>query len=368
MTRDEIQEKALEILKPVKKGGLAISMGVGKTRIGLRDLDENCPALTRALVVAPKKSIWTSWEDEAKEIGKDSLLDNIEFTTYISLAKKNPNDYDVVYLDECHSLLDSHRAFLAVFNGRVIGLTGTWPRYASSEKGKMCNEFCPLLYSFDVDEAVDSAILNDYKIVVHELKLDHRNNIQVNTRAGKTFFTSEVKNYSYWNSKLEQAVNGVGNVHMSRIKRMKVLKEFESKEKYTRMLASSIKSKCIIFANTQAQADRLADHSYHSKNPDSEENLKKFKDGTIDRLSCVLQLSEGVNVPDLKQGIIMHAYANERKASQRLGRMLRLNPDDKAVVHILCYVDTVDKMWVEEALKDYDPDKIEWRDFNIKIP
>jgi hypothetical protein len=48
--------------------------------------------------------------------------------------------------------------------------------------------------------------------------------------------------------------------------------------------------------------------------------------------------------------------------------MLRLNPDDKAVVHILCYVDTVDKMWVEEALKDYDPDKIEWRDFNIKIP
>ena len=54
-----------------------------------------------------------------------------------------------------------------------------------------------------------------------------------------------------------------------------------------------LKDKCILFANTQAQADRLCDYSYHSQNPDSERNLELFKEGTIDKLSSVLQLNEG---------------------------------------------------------------------------
>lgn len=365
MTRDEIQEKALEIIKPVKRGGLGITMGGGKTRIGLRDLDENNPALTRALVVAPKKSIWTSWKDEAKEIGKEVLLENITFTTYLSLTKHDPSDYDVVYLDECHSLLDSHRAFLGVFNGRIIGLTGTPPRYANSEKGRMVNDYCPILYEYITDDAVDDNILNDYRIIVHEIELDYRPNFRVETKTGG-FMTSEVKNYAYWCNRLD-AANTPKSTQIARIMRMKALQNFQTKEKYTKRLAASIQSKCIIFANTQEQADKMADYSYHSGNPDSEENLVKFKSGEIMQLSAVHQLSEGVNVPDLRQGIIMHSYGNERKASQRLGRLLRLNPDDVATIHILCYMNTVDEDWVKEALKDYDDSKITWKNFNIKL-
>ena len=33
----------------------------------------------------------------------------------------------------------------------------------------------------------------------------------------------------------------------------------------------------------------------------------------------------------------MHAYGNERKTAQRIGRLLRLNPSESAVCHILCY-------------------------------
>ena len=91
-----------------------------------------------------------------------------------------------------------------------------------------------------------------------------------------------------------------------------------------------------------------------------------FKDGKINKLSCVLQLNEGVNIPGLKQGIIMHAYGNERKDSQRIGRLLRLNPDDKAIVHILCYIGTVDEKWVKEALEDFDQSKIVWRNYNLQ--
>jgi superfamily II DNA or RNA helicase len=148
---------------------------------------------------------------------------------------------------------------------------------------------------------------------------------------------------------------------------MKAMMEYPSKEKYAKILFKNIQSKCILFANTQDQADKLCQHSYHSNNAQSEENLDLFKTGQITKLSTVLQLNEGINIPDLKQGIIMHAYGNERKASQRIGRLLRLNPDDKAIVHILCYKDTVDEKWVKDALEGFDQSKIVWKNFNIKL-
>jgi len=118
--------------------------------------------------------------------------------------------------------------------------------------------------------------------------------------------------------------------------------------------------KCIIFANTQYQADTICSHSYHSGNKNSEDNLELFSDGRIDKLSCVLQLSEGVSIPGLKQGIILHAYGNNRKSSQRIGRLLRLNPTETATCHILCYKDTVDEGWVKSALQEFDQNKIKY--------
>ena len=139
---------------------------------------------------------------------------------------------------------------------------------------------------------------------------------------------------------------------------MKAMMTYPSKEQYAKKLFESITEKCILFANTQEQADNLCRHSYHSSNPDSEDNLLKFKVGIISKLSAVLQLNEGVNIPELRQGIILHAYGNERKSSQRIGRLLRLNPDEVATVHVLCYQGTVDESWVRSALSVFDQDKI----------
>jgi superfamily II DNA or RNA helicase len=109
------------------------------------------------------------------------------------------------------------------------------------------------------------------------------------------------------------------------------------------------------------QAHKMSAHSYTSKNPKSEANLKLFKSGEIDKLSCVLQLSEGVNIPGLRAGIIMHSYGNERKSSQRIGRLLRLNPTDTATMHMLCYTGTIDERWTANSLEDFDKTKITYQ-------
>jgi superfamily II DNA or RNA helicase len=157
---------------------------------------------------------------------------------------------------------------------------------------------------------------------------------------------------------------------MNNIMRMKALMTYPSKELYAKKLIDHVSKsgeKLIVFANTQEQADKLSKFSYHSNNSESEDNLNKFKSGEIKILSSVMQLSEGVNIPDLKQCIIMHAYGNERKSNQRLGRMVRLSPDDKAVIHILCFKGTVDEDWVNSALSALDSNKITWKDFNITL-
>jgi superfamily II DNA or RNA helicase len=317
----------------------------------------------KVLIVAPKRSIFQSWKDDAEKFDKEYLLGRMVFTTYLSLNKHNPNDYNAVYLDEAHSLLDSHRGFLQLYKGKILGLTGTPPKRGYSEKGKLVNEFCPVVFTFKADDAVENKILNDYQIIVHQISLSQEKNYVVN-QGNKTWVTDEESNYIYWSRRIDV---GSGNMHMLRVMRMKAMMEYPSKEKYTKKLMQSISTKCIVFANTQAQADRLCSHSYHSNNKDSEDNLQKFKNGEITKLSTVLQLSEGVNISNLKQGIIMHAYGNERKASQRIGRLLRLNPDDKSIVHILCYVGTIDEKWVTEALEGFDQTKVLWKDFGVNL-
>lgn len=354
--RDTVQEEALNEALKHERCGLAISMGVGKTRIALNHIIKNYNSLLNVLVVVPKKSVMQSWLDEMDKM-KLRLEDHITFVTYLSLNKKNPEDYDIVYLDECHSLLKSHLKFLNRFNGQILGLTGTPPENTNSEKYYMVNKFCPMVYKFSVDDATNSKILNDYKIVVHYLNLSSSKNKKQKKRDGSFWMTSEQDNYNYYTRKVAEAQNSKSKSFAS-IMRMRALMDYKTKETYTKNLIKSIDLKCIIFANTQAQADRICKHSFHSTNPSSVENLELFSDGRVDKLSCVLQLSEGVTIPNLEEGIIMHSYGNERKASQRIGRLLRLNPEKTATCHILCYKNTVDEQWVENSLKNFDSNKV----------
>jgi superfamily II DNA or RNA helicase len=359
--REQIQSDALKIALQHKRSTAAVSMGVGKTLIGLKYIDQLERVNTkkgRVLIVAPKLSIFDSWKNDAIKFNID--ISNAEFTTYLSLNKKNPNDYDVVILDEVHNLLYSHQSFLGMFTGRILGLTGTPPRYNKSEKGEMVSRFCPIMFKYITDDAVEDDILNDYRIIVHRMELSNDNTIPVKLK-DKDFYTSEFKNYNYWTQRVNDS-NTTKQRQISSIMRMKAMMDFKTKENYAKSLLQDIEDKCIVFCNTQEQADRICEFSYHSNNPDSEGNLDLFGNDHITKLSCVMQLNEGVNIPNLRAGIIMHSYGNERKAAQRIGRLLRLNPTETSIVHILCYKNTVDEKWVNEALQDLDESKIKYFD------
>ncbi len=81
--REKIQQEALGAVLSCRKAGLHVSMGVGKTYIGLQYIDK---IGGKVLVVAPKITIFDSWKNDARKFNLEHLLNNITFTTYISFT------------------------------------------------------------------------------------------------------------------------------------------------------------------------------------------------------------------------------------------------------------------------------------------
>ena len=357
MTRDDIQNNVLEVVETIDRGTVALSGSGGKTLLGLKHMHKNADVNKRVLVTAPKIAIFNTWKEEAKKFKFEYLLQRIKFTTYLSLTKLNPDDYDIIYFDEIHSLTINHNAWLSKFKGKIIGLTGTEPTNQKSEKWFMVDKYAPVVYKYTSDEAIDDSILNDYRIIVHYVDLDTEKNIKV-VKPTVTWMTSETAIYNYWSGRVETSFGKMKQI--AAIQRMKAMQAFKSKELKATYLLNSIglHSKCLCFASTQEQSARICTITYHSKNKFSESNLESFKKGKLLKLCAVEQLNEGINIPDLKYGVIMHSYGNERKASQKIFRFLRLNPDDCATVHILCFRNTIDEQWVKSALEGFNQSKI----------
>lgn len=361
-SKDEIQQECLTELLKYNRAGAALSMGIGKTFLCLKHMNTMYTEHCRFLVVAPSISILNTWVDEARKHNMLHLLPHIDRTTYISLHKRDL-DYDVVYFDEAHTLKESHIEWLNNYKGNIIGVTGTPPNPRNSKRLEIMNRYYPIKYKYLVDQAISDSLLNDYQIVVHKLSLDERKNIRVE-KGKAVWFTSEKADYDYWTNRVANATSQKDR-QITSIMRMKSLQKFKSKEVVAKIILDSLTNKTILFANTQEQADSFGIPSYHSSNPDSEENLTNFKAGRINKLSCVLQLNEGVNIPELKESIILHSYGNEKKLSQRLGRTLRLNPDDTATIHVLTYRGTIDEQWVYQALADFDKNKVKTIEHDI---
>jgi len=104
MNREGIQREALHVALKHKRSGLAISMGVGKTRIAIQHMQKHFTAFLEVLVVVPTNTIKEAWLRELTKMDMDKLVKHITFTNYRSINKHKPTEFDIVYLDECHSL------------------------------------------------------------------------------------------------------------------------------------------------------------------------------------------------------------------------------------------------------------------------
>jgi superfamily II DNA or RNA helicase len=379
-TKDELHEEVLGECAHHKCCSLNISMGAGKTRLALRRIAQ-LPDDAKVFVAIPIKGLAETWKKEANENGFGYLLDDITFDIYKNLHKYDSSKFRFVVFDEIHKIKGSHQSFLEGCAG-ILGLTGTKPPQHSDAE-RLIDHYCPFIFDYLLDDAISDGMVNDYEITVHSIPLSDEKTIERTVeKTGATFHVSEKNDYEYrcgiivgmekekddlWRQRppnlarrSEQLNKALG---LKRIARVSAIKGYEGKSRFVQKLLPSIGDRTIIFANTKSQADKLCPHSHYSGNKHSDDNTALFNTGGIQVLSCVEQLSIGVNLVNAKNGIIMHLYSgNSDKGRQRMGRLLRLNPNDKCHLHVICYKNTVDETWVRGSLADLDQSKITWID------
>ncbi|MGI4883924.1 MAG: DEAD/DEAH box helicase family protein [Janthinobacterium lividum] len=261
--KQALQEHVLATVQGQRLAGIALTMGLGKTLIGLRDMDRLLAAGKLPdqavgkpfLVAAPTQAILYSWPHVATKFGLAHLLDHLAFTTYRSLGKTlATGTYQKLYLDECHALKDAHEPGLkahAAQKRSILGLTGTPPAQAHSEKGRFVATYCPILVDYTTDEAVLAGLLNDYRLVVHRLPLRTARDYVFTTKSGRPFTTSEHEHYAYWGKRLANAAQDPLPVETLRLLRMQALMNYPGKGQYMRYLADQQADKVLLFTCNQ---------------------------------------------------------------------------------------------------------------------
>ncbi len=340
--RKEIQDKAVEVALANKSGTLALAVRTGKTLVGLRIASN----FKKVLVSYPNISIKNSWLTDAEKF--NIPIENITFTTHLSLNKCNLDDFDVVILDEIDQVSEAQITFITdSCPKRLYGLSGT-PAISGVKKVFM-DVYCPIIYEVKLDETVGT-LQKDYEIIVHLLEPNTEKNIKLSNGG----YWSEKAKIEFWDRKYQNSRN-----FMDMLKLIQSIQNSTTKLNYLKKLSNKI-DRCLIFLETQKQCDDFGEVVYHSKEKKSEANLELFQAGFVDKLVCCKQLSSGITFKSLNEVIILHAYASNNKTHQRLARCLNYVEGEKATIHVIGLKGTRDEIWISKGLAEFDQSKIKY--------
>jgi superfamily II DNA or RNA helicase len=368
--KEKVQEEALARWKQAgHKGTLAMSTGTGKSRIPLIRLEELYEEygenLRILLAVFTEEARDVTWPDEAKAWNLGQVyLEVVEGVCYASLAKQPTGHYHLVILDEAHHITEVNSKFLEnITYNEIIGLTATAPE-KGTEKAALLNKIAPVVFSFSLDEAVDTGVSADYEIVIIEMPLDDTVKVIPGGNKKNRFKTTEKKAYDYLNRQLMMMLmsdreNKEDLVSSFFRKRARFITNLPSKTTIARKILKKIfaDNKTLVFGGSIQQIEELlGPYTYHSMT--DRVALEYFMKDTIEILGAVNALNESVNIPGVTQILVIQLNSKERDIKQRVGRILRKREGHKARVYILVVTGTVDEEWANKALEGFDKTKI----------
>lgn len=349
-------------------GLLAMATGTGKSKVAIdvvTELSGPMFAEPRVLLVVPTEKLRDdNWRDEFNKWGAGKWYKNLQRSCYVSITKYEMQSYDLVILDEAHNLTDRNSDFFQRNTvHKVLALTATPPnpKGGETEKAKalLFQQFrIKTDFEYTLDQAVSSGLVAPFEIKVVECSLD---DTQKYIKAGNEknrFFQTEVQRYNYIsNLILKLRIAKKEDVlKFKYMERMRLVQNSIAKTKLAKLILEKYiqaDDRVLVFCGSIAQSEELMGSAvYHSKTSDTA--LTQFQQKLISRLGCVEALNEGINVPEVDQGLIVQLNSSKKDLVQRIGRLIRKRPGHKATVWILVAVDTVDSNWFEKAIEGFD--------------
>jgi superfamily II DNA or RNA helicase len=374
--KDKVQELGYEYWKRANKRGTEeCATGVGKTRIGLRAIDEELKADKDALcyIIVPTETLRDDdWPAEMDKAGYGYLKDhpNVRRLCYASLADAKPErDVALVVLDEIHKLTIANSVFFSgdwkVFS--IMGLTATLPKMDSDDgndrdKRILIDSMAPSVFIVPLEDAVELELTSDFEIFLMYFDLEQ----VAKTVPVKGGFTTEAIYYKALSKAVAKSM-WAGNEKFkfaSIQKRVAFLANLGSKTLLAKEIMEQIlpNNRTIIFCGSIEQSKELCgDKIYNSMTDNS--MLKLFQEQKIDYLGVVDALNEGKNVDNLNNALIVKFTSKDLPLIQRIGRIIRFRPGHVGRVIILVAKATVEEKWIKKALIDFDKSRI--KQFNV---
>lgn len=352
MNQDSLQKEILDNIKPNPKGRLILAPRVGKTKLIISLIKRD--KYKSILWVTPSRELAdVDIQNEFIKWKAKSYIKKLTTTTYASLHKII-GKFDIIILDEDQCITENNITNLlsgTLTSNALIGMTGTNTKH--TDKQLLYNSLnLPIIYSLDLDTAVDMNILSDYTINVVHVQLDKRKNIQKTTKVGRKWYTSEYDNYSYIN----ELIRVHGTKQQLVMKRLRAIGTSPSKEKVASYLLKHLKDRTICFCYDTEQTKKVCEHTYHSKTDNTD--YLKFQNEEISHIAMVNKGGIGYTYLNLKHIIILQADSDKTGLStQKIARVL-LKEDKNAVVWILCLDGTQDERWINSLLSSFDENKI----------
>lgn len=376
MTRTKRQ---IEVLKKWRennfRGIFQAATGFGKTYTAIMAIQGMVTKadIKSCLVVVPTITLKAQWE---VELAKHKI--KFADVLVINTAIKQPRNYDMLVLDECHRYAaDSFKRIFEVADcDYVMGLTATLER----EDGlhDIILDYLQVIDQVTVDECLDNGWISPYTIYNiavplpddEQIAYKKADNSFKHFAASLGFGGDAFRNaQTYLKSGSNEQKAKAAMYYNAMRKRKVICSNNSNKVKATSDIINALgKVNGLIFSGTTDFAEKLQEKlgdicmSFHSKitKKDQKAIVARFKDKRtkVRYLSSVQALNEGFNVPDCSIAIIAGSNSTKRTFIQQLGRVVRMQVGKQAVIVNLYTPDTQDAVWTKKRLDGIDKKKV----------
>lgn len=389
--KEKIQQEAYESwIANGKIGTVEQATGTGKTFVAFKcilSMPKGSNILFLAETVVREATVLADAQQYKKFYGVDPLKDyKFKFATYQGAYKYNLWDYfptatpqdTIVVMDEIHDILSDKRIEF-VNNSMIVtmknpigfqwfpklGLSATIDRKTQYliqgqeiTKFDLLKTFCPVVYTYSLQDSMDNKTTRDIKFFVVKHELDANNaNITV-PNGGKPFKTTEKANYAHLDKYVREAMFTKYNSEAAKKQRIiqvattraRFLYSLASKVNSCKNLVSKLPGKTLVFGQDSKSLLEICPTSIVSDNPNYVQDLEDFKSGKTMLTGSNRILKQGENIPGLDNIVLYAYYSKTKDFTQMVGRLRQ----DKQVGNVIIYVTsgTQEEKWFDKMTED----------------
>jgi superfamily II DNA or RNA helicase len=349
-----------------RRGVIILPTGAGKSHVAQMAIE-----LTNrsTLVVVPTIDLMNQWYDllEASFKAEIGLIGGgyfevgaITVTTYSSafrFMERMGNRFGLIIFDECHHLPGSvfrYAAEMTIAPFR-LGLTAT-PERSDGADTLLDQLIGPVIYRREAQELAGD-YLADYSVVRINVRLsqDERTayeraravfrdfleeqGIALTTLRGwQTFIAASARSSA--GRRAMKAYRESKRIALGTDAKLRVLASVLERHRRDRVLIFTAENRMVYQISEQFLIPAI---THETPVKERREWLEAFNQGRVLALATSKVLNEGVNIPDASVAVVLSGSGSSREHIQRLGRILRKQPDKEAVLYEVVTANTAEE-------------------------